>query len=50
VLIAAGHSRNGWLLAPVTAEIICAEIFGWKLSPLWQAFRPERATTPLAPD
>lgn len=49
VLIAAGHSRNGWLLAPVTAEIICATIFGWKLSPLWQAFHPERAFAPLNP-
>jgi hypothetical protein len=33
----------------VTAEIICATIFGWKLSPLWQAFHPERAFAPLNP-
>lgn len=42
VLVACGHSRNGWLLAPVTAEIICAYVFGEALSPLWAQFAPDR--------
>ena len=42
VLVACGHSRNGWLLAPVTAEIVCALILGEDLPAHWQAFGPER--------
>jgi glycine oxidase len=42
VYVACGHSRNGWLLAPVTAEILCAYVFEQALSPLWSAFHPER--------
>lgn len=42
VLVACGHSRNGWLLAPITAEIICAHVFGAALSPLWAKFTPDR--------
>lgn len=42
VLIAAGHSRNGWLLAPITAEIIAAYVFGGELTPDWAALSPER--------
>lgn len=42
VLIAAGHSRNGWLLAPVTAEIITAYVFGHDVKPEWAALSPER--------
>ena len=42
VLVASGHSRNGWLLAPITAEIICARVYGEALAPLWVAFSPNR--------
>ena len=42
VLVAAGHSRNGWLNAPITAEIICAHVYGEAISPLWAAFDPDR--------
>lgn len=42
VLVACGHSRNGWLLAPVTAEIICAYVLGREISPLWASFAPDR--------
>jgi glycine oxidase len=42
VLVAAGHSRNGWLLAPVTAEIITAYVFGAEISPAWAALSPAR--------
>lgn len=42
VLIAAGHSRNGWLLAPVTAEIITAYVFGADIPDRWAALSPER--------
>jgi glycine oxidase len=42
VLVACGHSRNGWLLAPITAEIIAAYVFGEDLPPLWASFSPDR--------
>jgi len=42
VLVAAGHSRNGWLLAPVTAEIITAYVFGDDIPPRWAALSPQR--------
>jgi glycine oxidase len=42
VLIAAGHSRNGWLLAPITAEIITAYVFGAEISAAWAALSPQR--------
>ncbi|MGE3141932.1 MAG: NAD(P)/FAD-dependent oxidoreductase [Hyphomonadaceae bacterium] len=41
-VVACGHSRNGWLLAPITAEIVGALVFETPLSPLWAAFGPER--------
>jgi|CXWL01.1.fsa_nt_gi glycine oxidase len=45
VWIAAGHSRNGWLLAPITAEIATAQIMGDPLDPLWQRYSPDRFNT-----
>ncbi len=42
LLVACGHSRNGWLLAPISAEMICAHVFGDALPPLWAAFTPDR--------
>jgi glycine oxidase len=42
VLVAAGHSRNGWLLAPITAEIITAYVFGAEMPPAWAALSPDR--------
>lgn len=42
ILIAAGHSRNGWLLAPITAEIITAHVLGAPVAPEWAALSPER--------
>lgn len=42
VLVAAGHSRNGWLLAPITAEIVTAYVFGAEIPPEWAALSPER--------
>jgi glycine oxidase len=42
VLVAGGHSRNGWLLAPITGEIVCAYVLGEEISPLWAAFSPAR--------
>lgn len=46
VLIAAGHSRNGWLLAPLTAEIVTAYVFGEPIPPEWAALSPERFAAP----
>ncbi|MBX3510663.1 MAG: FAD-binding oxidoreductase [Hyphomonadaceae bacterium] len=42
VLVAAGHSREGWLLAPITAEIISAYVFESAISPAWAALSPAR--------
>jgi glycine oxidase len=42
VLLAAGHSRDGWLMAPITAEIITAYVFGNEIPPRWAALSPER--------
>ncbi|MBY0563831.1 MAG: FAD-binding oxidoreductase [Hyphomonadaceae bacterium] len=42
LLVAAGHSRAGWLLAPVTAEIISAYVFGADVPPEWSALSPQR--------
>lgn len=42
VLVAAGHSRNGWLLAPITAEITTAYVFGANIPAEWAALSPER--------
>ncbi len=41
-LIAAGHSRNGWLLAPITAEIITAYVMDADIAPQWAALSPDR--------
>jgi glycine oxidase len=46
VLIAAGHSRNGWLLAPITAEIVSAYVFGAEIPPEWAALSPARFGSP----
>lgn len=42
ILLAAGHSRDGWLMAPITAEIITAYVFGNEIQPEWAALSPER--------
>jgi glycine oxidase len=42
IYIAAGHSRDGWLMAPITAEIITAYVFGQEIPPEWAALSPER--------
>ncbi|NWG54484.1 MAG: FAD-dependent oxidoreductase [Hydrogenophilaceae bacterium] len=41
-LIAAGHSRNGWLFAPLTAEIVCAYVWGEEIPARWAALSPDR--------
>ncbi len=43
--LAAGHGRNGWLLAPITAEIICAYVTGKPIPLPWAAFSPDRFGT-----
>ena len=45
-IVAAGHSRNGWLLAPITAEIVSAYVFGAEILPDWAALSPQRFETP----
>lgn len=45
-LIAAGHSRNGWLLAPITAEIITAYVMDYPIAPEWAALSPNRFGNP----
>lgn len=46
LLVAAGHSRNGWLLAPITAEIISAYVSGAEIPPEWAALSPSRFGSP----
>lgn len=45
MLVAAGHSRNGWLLAPITAEVVTAYVFGASIPPMWAALSPQRFET-----
>jgi len=40
--IAAGHGRNGWLLANVTADIIATYVLGRPIDPLAASFHPDR--------
>ncbi len=46
ILLAAGHSRDGWLMAPITAEIITAYVFGNEIQPEWSALSPARFEHP----
>jgi glycine oxidase len=39
-LVACGHSRNGWLLAPLTGRILAAHAFADPLDDLWTSFAP----------
>lgn len=45
VFVAAGHSRNGWLYAPISAEIIRAYVMGDAIAPDWAALAPQRFET-----
>jgi len=45
LIVAAGHSRNGWLLAPLTAEIVTAYVSGAEIPPHWAALSPRRFDT-----
>lgn len=47
LFVAAGHSRNGWLLAPVTAEIITAYVFSEDVPSHWAALSPQRFETQM---
>jgi glycine oxidase len=40
--VACGHSRNGWLLGPLTGAMIAAQVFGGPVEDLWTAFTPDR--------
>jgi glycine oxidase len=42
VVVAAGHHRNGVLLAPVTADLIAGLVLGDRPDPLLDAFSPQR--------
>ena len=42
IFLATGHYRNGILLAPITAQIIADMMFSRQVSPLAQAFSPDR--------
>jgi glycine oxidase len=45
-LAAIGHGRNGWLLGPLTGQIISAYVFDDPIAPLWAAFAPQRFDKP----
>ena len=40
--VACGHSRNGWLLGPLTGQILAAQVLAQPLEDLWTAFSPDR--------
>lgn len=40
--VAAGHGRNGWLLAPITGAAITAMVTGGEVAPVWSMFAPDR--------
>jgi len=40
--VACGHSRNGWLLGPLTGKILSAQVLGLPMDDLWTAFTPDR--------
>jgi glycine oxidase len=42
VIVAAGHFRNGVLLAPITADLIAGLVLGDEPDPQWAAFAPGR--------
>jgi glycine oxidase len=42
---AAGHRRGGILLAPVTADLVCAQVLDEEPDPLGEAFAPARFET-----
>ena len=42
LMLAAGHGRYGWLLAPATAQAISAYVFDDPVTPLWESFHPAR--------
>ncbi|OYW84509.1 MAG: hypothetical protein B7Z22_10520 [Hyphomonas sp. 32-62-5] len=46
--VAAGHYRNGILLAPVTARMIADQILGQETGPLAAAFTTRRAYSATA--
>jgi glycine oxidase len=41
-IVATGHARNGWLLAPVTAHAVAALCAGGEPAPVWRDFGPGR--------
>jgi len=43
LFLSTGHYRNGILLAPISAEIVRAEVLGQRAPVALEAFRPERA-------
>jgi glycine oxidase len=44
VTVAAGHFRNGILLAPISADRLASQILHGELDPLLEPFRPDRAS------
>lgn len=48
LFVAAGHYRNGILLAPITAQLIADQILGTSAAELAEAFSPRRAYTATA--
>ncbi|KAF0180994.1 MAG: FAD-dependent oxidoreductase [Hyphomonadaceae bacterium] len=42
LIVAVGHGRNGWLLAPVTGVAVAALASGVDPAPVWRDFTPDR--------
>lgn len=41
-IVAVGHGRNGWLLAPLTGAAVAALVAEADLAPVWRDFAPDR--------
>lgn len=41
-IVAVGHGRNGWLLAPITGAAVAALADGEEPAPVWRGFGPDR--------
>jgi glycine oxidase len=46
VILACGARRNGWLLAPLMAQVIVERLLGGPASPAARAFDPARFAAP----
>lgn len=42
LFVTCGHTRNGWLLGPITGDMLASQVMGGPKDELWSAFSPDR--------